>query len=231
MAYRASQPYSPLMLYSSKLHVVFSLQPKAASSLIRDALLSNGGKFREVRSVPQDATYFTFIRDPLKRSISGFIEIGDACSEVGSSIGRAEEVATPARISDVILRYEAIIGELEHRKCQNLHLLSHMSRMGDLQTSPLDFVGNVESMEADWSLLGRIQAARFGVQDWPPLATTRSGMNKNHVLEAMRKKHWQYKWLNVSLLRPALRQRVCTLYRDDYCCLRLPQPEGCSVSC
>lgn len=213
------------------MHVVFSLQPKAGSSLIRDALAADGGSFVEVRSVPQDATYFAFVRDPLKRSISGFIELGDECSTVGSTIGLAEEAVTPAKIKAVISRYEAVIGELEQKRCQNLHLLSHMSRMGDLKSSPLDFVGDVGSMESDWSLLGRIQAARFGVRDWPPLSTQRAGMDKNQVLGAMRKKQWQYKWLNASLLTPGLKQRVCMLYRDDYCCLRLPQPEGCSVSC
>merc|ERR1719362_2304639 len=113
MVYRATHKYSPLLLYSKTLHVVFSLQPKAASSLIRDALASNGGNFVEVsasKPLPENTTHFTFIRDPLKRSISGFIEMGEGCSKVGSMIGLAEEAVTPAKIQNVVLRYEAIIG-------------------------------------------------------------------------------------------------------------------------
>jgi len=82
-------------------------------------------------------------------------------------------------------------------------------------------VGTLETLATDWAQLGELQKQRFGIPNWPPLAPKEKDNAQRYRPV-----------FTVSTLPANISQRVCNIYRDDYCCcFQLPVPPACQVDC
>jgi len=108
--------------------------------------------------------------------------------------------------------------EFDRREKQGFagHWQGQLTGLHPHRVHPMQFIGYVGSMEHDWNTLGEFVRQRAGHSiSWPSLP---------HA--GQRKPEYEKK-LSVSMLPDSVKQRICHAYRDDYCCLQLPLPEGC----
>jgi len=149
-------------------------------------------------------TMFTVVRDPLERSVSGFYETKDVNRFKLSTKEALEAFDTATK--------GLVRGQGGH---------AHGQRSVPLPAEhPYDFVCTIATFATDWAQLGELQKRRFGIVDWSQVVPDA----RNH-----KKKYGSV--LNVSTLSANLSQRICDVYRDDYCCFRLPLPTACRVDC
>lgn len=203
--------WPPFSLISDDLHAVYMLHGKSASSTIRKSF-----KPFEIWKPPKNGeadralghTRFTFVRDPLARAISGFFEAGYKCTKTAK--------LHPSRVLE---QFEEMLSLVEGGSCSNPHLMGQRSRLDDPKRKRMDFIGTVDSLAQDWSALGESQTKQFNVA-WPIMSPPQrtSGSKRQHML-------------NLSSIPDSVAQRVCDLYKDDYCCFQLPVPSACKIDC
>lgn len=214
MTYRSTRFYSPMLLINKTSKVLYALHGKAASSQIRKTLnLLHGNHDEQLHALsrgvyvfPSNVTFFTFVRDPLKRAISGFFEDGWGRSEKG--------------VQYSLERFTDIISKLEQRIWLSPHMMGQFVRLPNLATYPLDFVGTVETIDSDWAELQKLQATRFGAL-LPNLPRSKERESPPA----------KYKQVNEDIMPATLKQRICVVFRDDYCCFGLPVPSACNIAC
>lgn len=225
----------PTLCVSDRLHTVYALEPKSASSTLREALGSfRLGNWSGPTQEDREMTWFTFVRDPLERAVSGFFEQQSHAGrerpckphELYCQVG-----LNPLDVSDadagnatmrarVLERFEVWVDMLEREKCANPHFAGQAAflRLVTAKASRgVDFVGSIASLESDWQELGQLQR-RFGVK-WPELPTVPRRLHKSRGV------------LNHTTVPAELAQRLCTLYKEDYCCFQLPVPGNCHITC
>ncbi|CAK0846308.1 unnamed protein product [Prorocentrum cordatum] len=149
-------------------------------------------------------TVFTVVRDPLERSVSWFFEI---------------EWKNHKKKSGALQAFDNATAKLARTKGDRGH--GHGQRTVFLPPGhSYDFVGTLATIATDWAQLGELQKQRFGIVNWP------------QVVPRQRDPHSSYgETLDVATLPVSLKQRVCNIYRDDYCCFHLPVPAACRVDC
>jgi len=149
-------------------------------------------------------TVFTVVRDPLERVVSFFFY-----ANMHTYANLSPEQALPL--------FDEVTAKLVHK--QDGH--AHGQRSVPLPAGhSYDFVGTLATLAADWARLGELQRQRFGIVEWPPLA--RRSRDRGQRYRAV---------LNATSLTVNLSQRICNIYRDDYCCFQLPVPPACRVDC
>lgn len=207
------------------LHGVYMMQEKAASSTVRNGF-TNFQRTNTDMFADSEMTRFTFVRDPLSRTISALHE----CLQfrgatkfreqwLGMTTVEGKEV-TP-ELSELVLKaFTEIVGLLEQDKFPNAHFAGQRSRLDPPSKHTMDFIGAVSSMEDDWEELRLYQAKRFNVT-FPPFPSEPHRLSRSTAMQLM----------NISIMPGSLAQRICTVYRDDYCCFGLPIPEQCTVEC
>lgn len=238
---QTSPGYSdPILIVNQTMRGVYSFQGKAGSSTIR------AGMRQFQQSDPKSAmtlksTWFTFVRDPLERSISAFFEEGWQCTSKNIDPNSMPHVADfsdgvhtyksgiPAHKQDqrrkqvlftILSEFKEMISFMEQGKCWPIHLTSQLRRLPSSQFGQeVDFVGNLAYIYQDWLELGMLQQNLYGV-GWPSLKKKKRSRGLGEVLK-----------LNASGLPGSLAQRICNLFVDDYCCFLLPVPPPCKIEC
>jgi len=217
--------------------VAYVFNPKVASSALRQHLSRDpGGMAPSIlgRSAFPRLTWFSFVRDPLKRMVAGFFEIHngenghDLCEDydhsdparsfcgVGMSPFEAD-VDSEAHRAAVLRRFDAVLAAIEDGVLLDEHMALQTDRLVLLpeRGGTIDFIGDFSTMRADWRDLGRIQRAVLNISLGP--LPPRCRVTESSL----------YKILNISSLPSTLLRRVCQIYRKDYCCLDLPIPLKC----
>ena len=182
---RVGGSYSAVASISHELRAVYVPNPKAASSFLRGVLkIGFGAQYlllrRSPRSrravwnenadcenlpladcVPQGYTVFTFVREPLAATISGF---GETCRmETARRDGEkslSPSLAIPC--TDVGARFHAFVGELargENISRYAYHAWPQVAKLAYAGDHALDFIGSFESLCDDLQALLR----RLGV--------------------------------------------------------------------
>lgn len=203
------------------LQAVYMLTGKAGSSTIRTAV-----GFKKETCFPcqesADFTRFTVVRDPLERAISSFWEEGWTCRQNATHRDTPHEYnpLKAAHRTHVLHMFERFVNELERDSlCWGPHEERQTRRLPDPSKYPMHWIGSLETLEQDWHELANYKANVAGIQ-WPALPPAQRVKPKRvHML------------LNTTLLPPALAQRVCNVYKEDYCCLGLPVPDVCKLTC
>merc|ERR1712178_426919 len=104
--------------------------------------MSESETVNNANTMPEKITLFTFVRDPSRRMLSGFLTGGHTCSKVGRGVGSDSEKVTAEKVAGVLERFEDVLQQLDRGDCQNAKMISQMSRLPNLQEHPLDFVGS-----------------------------------------------------------------------------------------
>jgi len=220
---------------SQNFKAVYALNGKAASSLI-SSVMKDGTSDREVEHL----TWFSFVRDPVLRAVSGFFEIHipsiavrDVCMENAEhhqnnpaqilplfcKVGMNPYMANLGDEAPVLARFEAMVTALENRTFRDAHMDPQHSHVYAVHR--LDFIGRVENLQADWDELGKLQADKFGVS-WPALPNLTVRSTPSSV----------YDVFSIKSIPDGLVKRLCNFYIDDYCCHQLPFPSQChELSC
>mmetsp|Transcript_34155 Transcript_34155/g.72659 ORF Transcript_34155/g.72659 Transcript_34155/m.72659 type:complete len:613 (+) Transcript_34155:193-2031(+) len=239
-----------LSIASLPMAAVYVFNGKVASSALRRTFSGNPGGIAPPqmgRSAYPRLTWFSFVRDPLERLVSGFFEVHrygherDACQDApvdpgaqtgdpdgpGAGRGFCRFGINPLRAAanneahrrEVLNRFEAMVSDLEAGRFRNQHVESQSARLllRPDKGGTVDFIGDFGDMEADWEDLTILQESLFGAE-FPPMPARRHVTSQN----------W-YAVFNISVLPWKLVKRVCNLYRNDYCCLGLPFPRRCGV--
>jgi len=217
---------------SEQLHLAYMFNAKSGTSTVRHLL----GKMSDnsfTESEMNAFTYFTFVRDPLERLISGFKEESSRhtfCHENSDTkpkydlckIGRNPYMADPAdpkQRNEVLDRFAAAFEGMEAGSWSSSHVEPQHNK---LQNTRLEFLGCLNNFKQDWESLGNYQVSRHGIDynSWPPppQPRRRSPEAVNLVL-------------NYTLIPGSLVQRICSYYELDYCCLGIPIPQDCHLSC
>ncbi|CAK0906567.1 unnamed protein product [Prorocentrum cordatum] len=147
-------------------------------------------------------TVFTVVRDPLERMASSLLEAREG-----------SEARLPRE--QVLQTFDEVTVDLVHR--QGGH--NHGQRSVPLPAGhPYDLVGTLATLTADWAELGELQKQRFGIAEWPPVPARdrRDSLGPSP---------------GTAMLPVKISQRICNIYRDDYCCFHLPVPRMCRVDC
>jgi len=191
----------PIYIVSDTLKLTYVFMSKSGSSTIRNML------HNKIAGKPNwNYTVFTVVRDPLQRTVSWFFE---------SEWERVKKKSS----SGALQAFDKAIAELAFSRGGGGH--SHGQRTVPLPAGhSYDFVGTIATIEADWAQLGMLQKQRFGIVNWPQKVAHQRDHRKSYRSV-----------LDVAALPVNLSQRICNLYRDDYCCFRLPVPPVCRVDC
>lgn len=198
------------------------------------------GEVQHASGEVQNATWFSFVRDPVLRSVSGFFEIHklvggrDVCKENAQNrqrnpatvlplfckVGMNPHMANSGDGAQVLARFEAMVTALEEGTFHNEHLEPQFHHIYTKRS--LSFIGRLRELQADWNELGKLQADKFGVS-WPALPNLTVRDTPESVYNVFSIKHVPDDLLN----------RLCKLYADDYCCLNLQGvPSQCyELSC
>jgi hypothetical protein len=223
---------------SEDLKTVYALNGKAASSMLRQVMAEGGRKTQDPTDPRGERlTWFSFVRDPVLRSISGFFEIHiwerDVCMERAQNeqkapaktlplfcnVGVNPHMADPEDGARVLARFEAMVTALENGTFQDAHLEPQHNHV--YAAHRLSFIGRVEELQADWNELGELQAEKFGVS-WPALPNLTVRSTPQNVYEVF----------GIKSVPDDLVKRLCKLYKDDYCCHQLRFPAQChELSC
>lgn len=214
--------WSPMVMPQKELKVNYILHGKSGSSEIRSALDTGTTALNQkmTSQLWEASTLFTIVRDPLARSVSSFWEQLFDC--VGYHPDPNVKVVSAKMNKEALSYYEKMISmwEKKDHKCMGPHGVGQHSRMPDARTHPVKFVGTLAELEKDWGALGQYQSTSLGVKNWPDLPPP-----------ARVSEDYKRSLLNASLIPASLAQRVCTLFRDDYCCFQLPIPSVCKIKC
>jgi len=218
----------PMPLISDGFRVVYWLLSKSGSSTMREGIkpfygpeAANNDRWR------QEYTWVTVVRDPLERSVSSFWEEGKACKYNDfhgftlASVAKAKAESADDR-KRVFGWFESFISNLEKQQCWGFHSRGQWGRLPKPGTYPgrsIDFVANLHTLAPEWEEIAAYQHAKFNVT--LPFLPKAARVNNDNF----------HKLLNVSTLPRSLAQRICNLYRDDYCCFKLPVPDVCTVEC
>jgi hypothetical protein len=217
---------------SEDTKAVYAFNAKAASSTFRSIM--GVVPFGNRSADAQNLTWFSFVRDPLLRSVSGFFEIHlptlfrDVCMEDAESqqnntanvlppfcnVGVNPHMANPGDGARVLARFEAMVTALENRTFEDIHFDPQHNHV--YAVNRLSFIGRVEKLQADWNELGKLQADKFGVS-WPALPNSTVRATVRNV----------YDLFSIKSVPDDLAKRICNLYKDDYCCHQLPFPSQC----
>lgn len=215
--------WDPMVLSAEELKAKYILHGKSGSSEIRQTMKHVLGDHQPSQD---NFTLFTIVRDPLSRSVSSFWENLYKC--VGFEVDPDVTSITGSMNEKAVAHYEKMISMWERKAagepgdlCMGPHGVGQRSRMPDAHKRPVKFVGTLAELSRDWKALGRHQIQAFGVGSWPelPEAPARAAQDYKRNL------------LNTSLIPASLAQRVCTIFRDDYCCFQLPIPSVCNIEC
>jgi len=219
---------------SENFKAVYALNGKAASTMIR-SVMEDGTSNREVEHL----TWFSFVRDPVLRAVSGFFEIHilnnvrDVCMENAEhhqnnpativplfcKVGINPYMASLGDKAPVLARFEAMVTALENRTFEDCHMDPQHGHVYAVHR--LNFIGRVESLQADWDELGKLQADKFGVS-WAALPNLTVRSTPSSV----------YDVFSIKSIPDGLVKRLCNFYIDDYCCNQLPFPSQChELSC
>lgn len=153
---------------------------------------------------------FTFVRDPLKRFISGYAEL--AARGLIDSI-RGQAVGTQAHA-------ELFLDNVFHGTCDNGQvLLQVQGMMGSACESRFDFVGKVETLKDDWHELGNAASCTDTLY-WPRNWKRSPDVKDHGAKEAMK----QALKANQGKLKLAL----CVWLLPDYIAFDYPLPKGCA---
>jgi len=239
---------------SIPLRLSYVRNHKAASSTIMKFLTGHVGgptPYKLGRSAFPGHTWFTFVRDPVKKLVSAFFEVHrpginlcqDALADRNASSGvrvkkdlsarhlgsgRHEfchvgmnpwnvRVDNKASQQAVMKRFVSMLSALEDRSFSDHHTDSQSERllMFPDRDGTIDFIGDFARLDDDWADLAAVQQAAFGI-------SLGALSNRLHVTKPSMRKVWSSSVLPVALL-----ERICMLYRNDYCCLDLPLPTEC----
>ncbi|KAG5175829.1 hypothetical protein JKP88DRAFT_337316, partial [Tribonema minus] len=212
-------PVLPTCSRSRSLNAVYVHVPRAASSAIRGSLMDHYPKVdfsacKDMSLAPsQPPPYaFTFVRDPMARAHSAFVE----------SLRRLPRASTKLSADMVGKHIDAWLDELEegipdrplwqHVVPQSFYLTAPgmLSRFGTVA-----FIGQVEAMDEHFKLL--LQS--LGAAPHPPeggyrcCATPRARAIDRLVRQAL-------------VWRPRA-ARLCQVYAQDYACLGYAVPQNC----
>lgn len=146
-------------------------------------------------------TVFTVVRDPLERIVSYFFYT----------------YLDMIRKRHALQLFDEETARLVHGQAGHAHGQRSVPLGGGHH---YDFVGTLETLATDWAQLGELQKQRFGIPNWPPLAPKEKDNAQRYRPV-----------FTVSTLPANISQRVCNIYRDDYCCFQLPVPPACQVDC
>eukprot|EP00440_Ansanella_granifera_P044542 gb/GFBE01048275.1/.p1 GENE.gb/GFBE01048275.1/~~gb/GFBE01048275.1/.p1 ORF type:complete len:307 (+),score=78.41 gb/GFBE01048275.1/:1-921(+) len=204
---------TPMVMVNRSLHTAYLLQGKSASSTIRETMRALQG----VQDDLKDLFRFSIVRDPLDRTISTFWEEGRNCVGLDESAFHLNK-DDAAHQATVLRKFEEYVQKLEEGKCWGPHATGQRARLPDSKEFPVDFVGLLSNLKQEWRAIAEHQASTFNVI-WPelPAKKFRVGMDAWHEL------------LNPRKLSSDVANRACRLYRDDYCCLKLPLPPQCQM--
>ena len=194
---------------------------------------------RQQRSPYNDRQWrFTLVREPLARFVSGWMEFSyrHLLTRSGPQLRRdvsTEELAEEfvgalldADPTSILTNWSRPRHEVREKFHEHLIMAEHYYPMsGVLATWPVDFVGRVEELRADWAAL-RAAYAQRGLVNLPSYedlelsagghSSSRDPFGTRAGLQALLHR------------RPDLRQAVCKLLTPDYTCFGYPQ-DACGM--
>lgn len=176
---------------------------------------------------------FTLVREPLARFVSGWMEFSyrHLLTRTGPQLRRgvsteelAEEFVVALLDADptsILSNWSKPRHDIQKKFHEHLIMAEHYYPMsGVLATWPIDFVGRLEDLRADWAAL-RAAYAKHGLGDLVPYdklelsagghSSSRDPFGTRAGLQALLRR------------RTDLRQAVCKLLTPDYTCFGYPQ--------
>lgn len=209
-----------LPVWNHKFKAIYMFQDKAGTNTIRNAAAADS-RICYVCDEEPGFTRFTVVRDPLERSISAFWQEGWTCKQGPAAVNNPSQLASSiSNRAHVLDMFEGFVSELEKgSSCCGPHAERQTHRLPEPYRWPMQWIGNLGTLEQDWQELSEHKAEHSGIQ-WPELPSTQHLKPTN-----------MHSLLNVTLLPAALAQRICEVYKDDYCCLGLAVPGMCKLTC
>lgn len=221
---RHHAPYFDIYpLVSTEKNAVYFLESKTASSTFRETLQPPNPHSWPKWPVENNTNFtrFTFVRDPVSRFISSFFEAHRKCSKGVEKNLMNEDPANETSRARVMGWFEEYVLKLERREhgCWGTHGHTPQRwRLPKPKVYPMDFIGDLSVTDADWKDLVAYQEQKFNVNLGGLHTVRRSARTKTLLL-------------NASLVPGKLVKKLCRIFREDYCCFKLPIPSACNLKC
>lgn len=216
-------------LVDNTAHAVYFLESKAGSSTVRNSIKYDNHANHFPTNHNNKYTRFTFVRDPASRLVSAFLYKHMFCTEGEKKNLTKDKIFhqkwTPELRDQVLGWFEEYVFTLEktqksRTRCWDSHVTAQRGRLPDPTEYPMDFIGDLASIEHDWVELQKYQQKNF-----------QAPLGDLQIAPLMHAPNSATNLLNVSLVPDHVMAKICTMFRDDFCCFKFPFPKACNLQC